>query len=175
MHFNMKPICLLRPLIGAAFSWVMTMTAAFASPQLACELQIAKAQTIGQPVTLSFTLRNTGARAAWVLAWNTPLEGLRGRFLRVTGPKGELAYLGPQFKRAQPDGAQYHRVAAGQSLSASVDLGLAYALDAPGRYRLTYTGHLLDVVQAPAQPPRAMDDFQPQQLRCPSLSWEMKP
>lgn len=161
---------LIRPLIAAGF-----FSFAAARPaMLECRTALPEQATAGEPVMLQFDLVNHGKHALWVLDWNTPIEGLRNRFLLVRGPGGEVPYRGPMFKRGQPGIDHYHEIAPGMSLHAEVDLSLAYRFAEPGRYHIRYIGNLLDVVAPPAKPPRLNDAWHAMALACPERAIDIK-
>jgi hypothetical protein len=136
---------LIRPLIAAGFFCASLLTMA-QQTALDCRLSTRVAAAPDQAVWLEFELTNRGSAPIWVLSWNTPIEGLRNRYLAVNGPAGEVPYRGPMFKRGRPTAEQYRRIEPGQSLRAEVDLRSAFDLSAPGQYELRYTGRILDVV-----------------------------
>ncbi|QDQ28099.1 protease [Chitinimonas arctica] len=169
-----------RPLFAAGF-FCVTLTVFSANQpakpnaMLACQLLAPPPLPSGHAVMLGFRLRNTGKDTVWVLDWNTPLEGLRNRFLRIRGPAGELDYEGPMFKRGQPQLQQYRRIDAGQAIEAEIELTLAYDFSRPGKYRVEFTGHLHDMLKAPAQPPRGQAALVPQGLSCPAVEITVLP
>lgn len=166
---------LIRPLCAAGFLLCAAVPAAASNPypMLECRLSLPKTVALGQPVPLDFALSNPGRKLLWVLAWNTPLEGLRNRFLRVTGPAGEIGYRGPMFKRGEPTAEHYRRVPAGGAIHGEIDLALAYAFDRPGRYTVEFTGGLHDVIVAPARPPRTLAQLRAQPLPCSAAEVEV--
>jgi hypothetical protein len=133
---------------------------------LTCQVSLPARVQPGEAVPLHFRLGNPSGERLWVLGWQSPLEGLRHPFVEITGPRGAVAYGGPMFKRGDPDAAAYHLIPPGEHLDAIVDLRLAYDFDASGRYRVRYVGGLLDVVAAPAVPPRDRAHWRPQLLHC---------
>lgn len=127
------------------------------APDLAVELSVPPEIAAGQPVPLSFRVENRGTRPVWVLKWYTPLEGLRGRALRVTREGAEVPYRGPLFKRADPTGSDYVRIDGHAQVAAEVDLGQAYDLTAAGAYRVEFEGRLHDVCDSERDVPRSRD------------------
>jgi hypothetical protein len=122
---------------------------------LAVSVSVPSEVAAGRPVPLSFRIENRGASPVWVLKWYTPLEGLRGRALRVTREGVEVDYRGPLFKRADPTRSDYVRIEGHSQASAEVDLALAYDLTAPGAYRVEFEGRLHDVCGSESDVPRA--------------------
>jgi peptidyl-Lys metalloendopeptidase len=91
----------------------------------------------GGAVRLRFELTNRGDEDLYVLTWYTPLEGLLSDCLRVTRGGERLPYDGPLLKRGEPTAESYRLIRAGRTVSKSFDLGSAYDLSSPGRYRVT--------------------------------------
>ncbi|WP_284100844.1 hypothetical protein [Parachitinimonas caeni] len=136
---------------------------------LECKLTLPASGKAGSPVELGFELISHDKRTLWVLGWNTPLEGLRNVFLRVSRDGEEVPYVGPMFKRGNPAREAYRQIRPGGSLHASVELGLAYDLSKPGVYRVEWAGKLFDVIAAPKRPPRPLSQHQMQALECASV------
>ena len=111
----------------------------------------------GGPASLVFTLENQSGQPVRVLAWYTPLEGLKGRVLKVTRDGKELLYRGRMVKRAVPRAEDYLLLGPGASTSATFDLAAAYDLSAPGRYRVEFVGRVLDVAPGGEAVPRSGD------------------
>lgn len=107
-------------------------------PKLACRMEAAPASSVGQPHLLRFSLRNDSKRPVWVLRWYTPLEGLRGRVLRVTRDGAEVPYRGLMMKRLNPVREDYVRIAPRDSATAEVDLAKSYDLTVPGAYEVAF-------------------------------------
>lgn len=169
----MKIPLLIRPLCAAGFFLLIPLAEAASVPMLECKLLAPPNAKLGQPVMLGFSLHNRSPQDVWVLAWNTPLEGLKGRFLTVRGPTGELAYQGPMFKRGTPQPVDYRKLTAGQTLQVEVDLGLVYDLGKPGPYTVRYTGQLHDVVLGVVPAPGGNLHAQP--LHCPGVAFKLLP
>jgi hypothetical protein len=163
---------LIRPLLVAGFFYGVNAKAATV---LDCHLAVPAVVVAGQAVPMTFELVNRSQQTLWLLDWNTPLEGLRAPFVHIAGPTGDVAYLGPQFKRGDPDAAQYRQIAPGARLQATVDLAQAYALAVPGRYRVTYDMALLDVVTPPSTPPRARSAWRSRLLQCNTPTFQVRP
>jgi peptidyl-Lys metalloendopeptidase len=87
-------------------------------------------------VTVTFT--NVGTRAARLLEWDLPGEGVReGRFEVMLNGE-DVAYVGPHIKYAKPTEADYVTLAPGQSLTRTMELSGHYNLEKSGSYTLRY-------------------------------------
>lgn len=111
----------------------------------------------GQPVTVGFELENRSPAPVWVLAWNTPLEGMMNDIFRVERDGAEVPYEGPMVKRGNPSGSDYVRLSPGESVSAEVDLARGYDVSKPGSYRVDFRGRLHDVSSDGGEVPRPLD------------------
>jgi len=80
---------------------------------LECAMSVSPRVRVGEPVELTFRLRNPGAQPVYVLDWHTPLEGLLSNCLKVTRGGVEIPYQGPMFKRGEPDADSYVALAPG--------------------------------------------------------------
>jgi peptidyl-Lys metalloendopeptidase len=141
------------------------------SPALSCHMTVPAKVKVGQRVPLVFVIRNHTAKALRVLTWNTPLEGMIGRPLNVTGPKGEVEYRGPMIKRGAATAENYLRIAPDGKSQKTIDLATGYDLSAPGRYTVAFTNNLHDVTTDKV--PRAMDAHVSTPLTCEAVSFEI--
>lgn len=130
----------------AAFA-LTTSVAATTPPYLDCRLRMPETVIPGRPVRLAFELLNKGAVPVRVLAWNTPLEGWFGSFLKLERDGVEIPYQGPMVKRGAPAADDYVRIAPAAKAAATLDLAQVYSTAAPGLYTVTFTGSLHDVAE----------------------------
>jgi peptidyl-Lys metalloendopeptidase len=148
-----------------------TALASDAKPALSCRMTVTPKVKSGRRVPLVFVIRNHSTKALNVLTWNTPLEGMIGRPLNVTGPKGEVAFLGPMVKRGAPVAENYLRIKPHSQSQKTIDLAKAFDLSAPGRYTVSFAQDLHDVTTGKV--PRAMDAHVATPLTCESVSFEI--
>jgi hypothetical protein len=92
----------------------------------------------GDSVKLEFTLTNHSENGMYVLTWFTPLEGLGGEIFRVERDGQPIPYEGPLAARGDPTPDAYVFLEAGASVSATVDLALAYDFSEPGQYTIAF-------------------------------------
>jgi peptidyl-Lys metalloendopeptidase len=144
-----------------------------APPALECQIRAEPRLKAGQPVIVHFRLVQRSAHAVYVLAWRTPLEGLRGDDFHVTREGVEIPYRGPLVKRGNPGAKSYLTLAPGTPLDAEVDLGLAYDLGKPGKYRVEFRGKIWDLVTQQADVPRPLDRHRPAPLQCAAIDVEL--
>lgn len=90
------------------------------------------------PLTIVFTLTNRSGSPIRVLSWTTPINGVSGEIFSVTRGSQPIQYIGRLVKRAEPTEADFINIEPGQSISATVDLSLYYAIYEAGNYRVTY-------------------------------------
>ncbi|AGC48418.1 extracellular protease domain-containing protein [Myxococcus stipitatus DSM 14675] len=138
---------------------------------LECSLSAPAQVKAGEPVEVVFKLTNTTKQPLYVLKWHTPLEGLRNDIFTVTraGSAAELSYGGPMMKRGPPDASAYATIAPGESVEGRVDLGLAYELNQPGTYHVTFRGPLMDVTSDAAKVPALSGEFHDTAVKCPPV------
>lgn len=115
---------------------------------------------VGEPVMITFTLNNQTNVDLWVLAWNTPLEGLKSKNLLVTCDGKEILYEGRMVKRSDPTRLDYICINAGKSASIEVDLSLAYTLPVADECRVEFKGRIHDFTDAGKLIPRKRDSHQ---------------
>jgi hypothetical protein len=108
--------------------------------ELITHISVPEPVKTGQPVMLTFTVRNTSSKELKFCKWDTPFEGFRNSIFAVTDSKGEEArYKGVMVKRRMPPPAEsYMAVPAGDSVTATIDLLTAYDVTTPGKYKITY-------------------------------------
>ena len=168
INLRLLPIALL-----AVFSVHCAKTAAPAQP-LECRMEAVHPLVAGGPVAVRFRLANRTSGPLWVLRWNTPIEGWRGRIFTVTFQGTELPYKGPMLKRGDPGREDYVRITPEESVTVSLDLAEVYDVKRPGKYQVKATGNLLDVTSAAAAVPRPRDRQVPMALRCETLTLDVK-
>lgn len=86
----------------------------------------------------TFTITNQTAATQQVLSFETPLDGIEADIFQVERDGVPVAYTGIIVKRAEISAEDYLAIAAGQSLSASVDLSSSYDMSKPGVYSVKY-------------------------------------
>jgi hypothetical protein len=136
---------------------------------LECMVSVPPRLKVGEPVPLLFKLTNRSAQPVFALKWHTPLEGLLSNVVEVTRDGAPIPYEGPMVKRGAPAADDYAAIASGASVEAEIDVSLAYNLKQPGTYRITPRGRLMDMTQQKEGLPRALDQFQEQTLKCPTV------
>ncbi len=144
-------------------------------PSLECLLVLPKTITLGEPIELSFLVRNVGPGEVWVLKWQTPLEDFRADVLRIDGEAGTVAYAGPMVKRGDPSREEYVHLDPGASTERVVDLANAYPIAAPGHYRLSFNRGLMDVTSREEDVPRRLDQLRRFPLACPTVEFKVGP
>lgn len=129
------------------------------------------------PVLLLFQLTNNNDCDMYVLTWHTPLEGVRNRFLKVTVEGKDVPYRGIMVKRGPPSADSYVLVAAGETVSASVDIREGYSTETCGRYSvLLDTGGLMDVVprkEGVDFAPNGFDGFTSVDISCGPVEFDI--
>lgn len=98
--------------------------------------------TAGGPVAIDFRIENASAKAVWVLKWNTPLEGIQGRILRVTCDGSELEYQGRMIKRGKPESQDFVLVQPGSATNAQFDLSQVYNLSPSTECEIAFKGRV---------------------------------
>lgn len=98
-------------------------------------------------VQVTVTLTNVSADTVRVLKWHTPTDGLKEDLFAVTVDGAKAEYNGRHYKWATPAATDYLRLAPGESVSNTVDLGTIYDLSRTGQYSIRYDsdGHHSDV------------------------------
>jgi len=138
---------------------------------LETSLSAAPTYRLGEPIEVTFSIRNSGATAYQILRWETPLEDEVTDFLIVEHDGRRLRYDGRHVKRGEPHDQDYEVVGPGETLSRKVDISRSYPVSAPGSYRATVNVTLFDAFPAPGmakQAPRLRT--QHQQLALPPAS-----
>jgi peptidyl-Lys metalloendopeptidase len=110
---------------------------------------------LGEPITLTFELRNDSGRDHSMLAWDTPLENLDGEvldYVRVRHAGQDLPYEGRAFKRADPDASDYRLIRSGEQVRERIDLTTAFAFTEPGEYTVTLDTRIRDAVPTGSPP-----------------------
>ena len=91
-----------------------------------------------EPVEIKFEIINDTAEDIYVLKWQTPLEGLKSDCLKVMVNGHRVKYDGKLVKRREPRKQDYVLIKAGESLSKTIDLSVAYNVSEQGEYEVTF-------------------------------------
>ena len=90
----------------------------------------------GEEIVCEVTIANSHDRDRYMLARNTPLEGLRSPLFTVTRSGKILPYDGKLLKRGPPSKEEYVFVRAKSSVSVSVDLSRVFSFASSGTYNV---------------------------------------
>jgi peptidyl-Lys metalloendopeptidase len=116
----------------------------------------------GDPVELEFTLTNHSGNGMYVLKWFTPLEGFGGEIFRVERDGQPIPYKGPLAARGDPTPDAYVFLDAGASVSAMVDLAVAYDFSEPGEYTIAFISpRISHVARTEGEMAASVDDLGP--------------
>ena len=99
----------------------------------------------GDSMLVQFTLTNTSDASMRVLPWDTPLEGdFYGDMFTVSYEyeTKNIDYIGKLARRRAPQASDYITLAAGESVSAKIDLSEGYATYDAGSYSVTFKNNL---------------------------------
>jgi peptidyl-Lys metalloendopeptidase len=100
-------------------------------------------------VLVTVTLTNRSATTQYLLAWQTPFDGVAAPLFDVTRDGQAVPYLGIQAKRPAPTAADYVALAPGASRSASVELSSLYDMRVTGAYSVRWRAGALQLFSAP--------------------------
>jgi peptidyl-Lys metalloendopeptidase len=89
-------------------------------------------------LTVTVTLTNRANHPVHLLKWLTPVEGIHEPLFAVTRDGEEVAYVGRHYKRPAPRARDYVFLAAGESLSRTVDVADTYDMSVSGNYTVRY-------------------------------------
>jgi len=89
-------------------------------------------------VSVTVTLTNNASHSVRLLKWNTPVDGIREPLFVVTRDGEAVQYNGRHYKRPAPRAKDYVTLAAGESLTRTVDLAEAYDLSITGNYTVHF-------------------------------------
>lgn len=99
-------------------------------------------------VMVTFELTNIGPDDVYVLKRDTPLEGLKSDCLDVRVNCEKVLYDGYLLKRSEPNMEDFVLVKAGQTVSETFDISLAYDVSTPGTYDIRFDETKLVVISA---------------------------
>lgn len=102
--------------------------------------------TLGDPIEITFEIKNAGTDSYQLLTWGTPLEAsLTGDCFAVQRNGSPISYDGKLVKRGDPPLDANGLIAPGALLTSTVDLSDAYPVDQPGDYTVTLNALSFDV------------------------------
>src|SRR4029079_724776 len=91
---------------------------------------------------LHVTLTNNTTRAVRLLAWYAPDAELEENLFQVTREGNPAAFIGPHYKRPQPEKSDYRTLAPGKSMTRTVDISGFYDLSKTDNYQIRYSAKL---------------------------------
>ncbi len=120
------------------FTAAPSTASASGDPLAALRCTLAIETPKGSTPHLQATLHNAGTREVRLLRWGTPFEGAwRAPLVQIERDGQPLDYQGPVVKRRAPQPSDHLTLRPGQSLQASLPLSPAWAVEQPGRYRIS--------------------------------------
>jgi len=87
-----------------------------------------------EAATAEVTITNLSDHSVSLLSWYVPDADLQEPLFQLTRDGQPVRYIGPLYKRAQPDASDYVTLAPGASLVRTVDLARFYDLSTTGIY-----------------------------------------
>src|SRR5438874_2925773 len=112
-------------------------------------LTAAPTYRVGEPINVTFELRNNATEPFQILAWDTPLEGSVTNYFEVRRDGELVEYNGPFVKRGDPSPESYAVIQPGQQIAQTVDISTSYPIDRPGQYTVTLNAILHDAFPIP--------------------------
>ncbi|WP_224245642.1 protease [Hyalangium gracile] len=146
-----------------------------AGAALQCEASVPPTLKVGEPVVVTFRIRNPTPQTLYVLKWRSPFEGQpRSRFLEITRDGVEVQYQGPMIKRGDPSAGDYASVPASTAdtkgeAELAIEASLAYDFSQPGTYRIAYRGPLMDATAQESEVPRPLAQHRAMPVECPEV------
>jgi peptidyl-Lys metalloendopeptidase len=147
MRFSMAmAACSVLALMGACTRYPQprTFPPQRTETRLACELRAPAEVKAGEPVPLTFALRNLTDEPIRFQIILTPFDGWIGNILRVTRDGEKVEYHGVMAIREEYPPFSYFAVGDHAELSVTRDVTTAYPMNAPGHYVIAFHGELLD-------------------------------
>ena len=128
--------------------------------ELTATLEMPSRLPNGETVKLKFTLTNNSEVDLYVLEWYTPLEGIAGEIFRIERDGQLMPYEGILAMRGNPTPEAYLLLEAGRSVSAEVDLAIAYDFSPAGEYTITFLSpRISDVARTKEEMARTVGDL----------------
>jgi hypothetical protein len=106
--------------------------------ELTAYLDLPERILIGEKINLEFTLTNTSNEPLYFLKWYTPLEGIGGEIFQVSRNGQRIPYEGILAYRDFPAPESYVLLKPDESVSADVDLGIAFDFTKVGSYQIEF-------------------------------------
>ncbi len=132
-----------------------------------------KRYSIGELVSLRFSLTNSSNRDVWVLSWLTPLEGLAGNILTVVCDGEALPYEGIMAARGNPGKGDYVRIGPKKTVTKDFDLSSSYRFRPCCECEVQFGGHILDVCIDEREIPRNLEQFKPADIKGNGFCFEI--
>ncbi|GGN65976.1 M35 family metallopeptidase [Nocardia rhizosphaerihabitans] len=143
-----------------------------------CSLQGRTSYRLGEPIVLTFAIRNAANHTYALLTWNTPLAGDPLNFLVLTRDGITVRYDGRHVQRGNPADSDYLALAPGQSRTADIDIARLYRIEEPGHYRATLATVLSDaraVDPGTERPARSLAEHAQHPLPAASVEFTVTP
>lgn len=107
------------------------------------EAQLLGVESHANKLDAELVLTNHSAYRVEIVKWLTGVDGIQDDILKVMYKGGQLPYIGPRIKRAEPSAADYLVLEPGQTFASEIDLTKFYDLTEPGQYSIKYSIDLM--------------------------------
>lgn len=132
---------------------------------------------LGEPILITFEIKNTSNKTYQILKWDTPLEQkIYDDFLTLQYDGQTLAYDGKFVKRGNPSLESYAIIRPGEQLKETVDISKVYPIYKPGDYTATLTSSIKDVFTITGntkEAPRSRQNHEPHSLDSPKIHFKV--
>ncbi|HUS33440.1 MAG TPA: hypothetical protein VMZ53_33290, partial [Kofleriaceae bacterium] len=131
-----------RTLLLAATTVILAIAAsgcAFTPGSTSDDLEVELAMHPQSNATADVTITNVSDHDVQLLSWYLPDAELQEPLFELSRDGQPVRYIGPIYKRAQPDASDYVTIAPGASLTRTVNLANFYDLSTTGNYTVAVT------------------------------------
>lgn len=118
-------------------------------PPIALSLEAATTYRLGDPIDVTFSIRNSGSTPYQVLAWDLPLDGEVTDFLALERNGERVRFDGRHVKRGEPVESDYVLLEPDETIVQTVDISESYPIQAPGTYKATLKVTIFDAFPVP--------------------------
>ncbi len=125
---------------------LLTLSGAASAGGLTARVDVLQDKAAAGTGQLRYVLTNTGTESAFVLRYQTALQGIEGDLFNVSLNGKPVDYVGRLVKRPQPTANDYIEVPAGATLTAKIDLTEAYDMRQAGQYAVEVDTQLTNLV-----------------------------
>ena len=105
--------------------------------EIFCSISAKAVYKLGEPILLTFNVKNVSKNDLYILTWDTPLDQLFTNYINVKRERTYIPYDGILVKRGLPQQEDYILLKAGETYENKFDISESFNIKQSGNYTVT--------------------------------------